>query len=313
MTMRAPAPPAFRGVWATVLLSLDPSGAIDFGALDDQIAAYAAAGCDGIYTGGTAGEFHTMSEADFRTVGERAARAARAADLPFQIGAAHPLAPGSLARIAFAATLAPDALQVTLPDWTAIDFATARRFLDGAAEAAGPVPLVLYNPPTAKTVLSPAELGLLAADMPTLVGLKCGGGDAAWYAEMAPVLARLSVFIPGHHYASGIAQGAHGAYSNMACLSPVGAVRWAALCRSDPAAALDIETRIAAFMTEAVVPLLEAGHPGFALDKALAAAGAWTSIAPRLLWPYAGVPDAAVTRIVQAARRHIPEFTTALP
>ncbi len=308
MPAAAPSAAAIRGVWATVLLSLDPSGAIDFSALDDQIAAYAAAGCDGIYTGGTAGEFHTVSEADFRAVGERAARAARAAGLPFQIGAAHPLAPGGLARIAFAATLAPTAIQVTLPDWTAIDFATARRFLQGAAAAAGAVPLVLYNPPTAKTVLSPAELALLAADLPALVGLKCGGGDAAWYAAMAPVLARLSVFIPGHHYASGIAQGAHGAYSNMACLSPVGAVRWAALCRSDPAAARDIEARIAAFMAEAVVPLLEAGHPGFAIDKAMAAAGGWIAIAPRLLWPYEGVADAAVARIAQAARRHIPEF-----
>ena len=303
--------PAIRGVWATVLLSLDEAGTIDLTALDRQVDAYAAAGCDGVYTGGTAAEFHTMTEADFRTVSERGAAAARTAGLPLQAGAAHPLAQGSLARIAFAASLAPDAIQVTLPDWTAIDFATTRRFLHGAAEAAGAVPLVLYNPPHARTVLSPEALATIAAELPTLAGLKCGGGDAAWYAAMAPVLERLSVFIPGHHYASGVTQGAHGAYSNMACLSPGAAVRWAALTAQDPAAALDLEARIAAFMDEAVAPLLAAGHPGFAIDKALAAAGGWAGISPRLLWPYEGVCGDDVARLAEAARRHIPEFTTA--
>lgn len=303
--------PAIRGVWATALLALDRNGAIDLPALDGQIAAYAAAGCDGVYTGGTAGEFHTLAEADFCAVSERGAQAARAAGLPFQIGAAHPLAQGSLSRIAFAATLAPDAIQVTLPDWTPISFATALRFMQGAADAAGGVPLVLYNPPHAKTVLGPDELRVLGEEVPALVGLKCGGGDAAWYAAMAPVLARLSVFIPGHFYASGIAQGAHGAYSNMACLSPPGAVRWAALARSDPPAAMDLERRIARFMAEAVNPVLSAGYQGFAIDKAMAAAGGWTPISPRLLWPYEGVGPAAVSAIAEAARRHIPEFAPA--
>lgn len=306
--MTAASHPPITGVWATILLRLDDAGTIDPSAIDEEIAAYRAAGCDGVYTGGTAGEFHSLTEAGFRMTSERAADAARAAGLPFQIGASHPLAPGSLERIAFAASLAPVAIQVTLPDWTPVDLAAAQRFVSRAAEVAGGVPLVLYNPPHAKTVLTPAEILALAEAEPALAGLKCAGGDAAWYQAMAPVLARLSVFIPGHHYASGTGRGAHGAYSNMASLSPAGAVRWAALARTDPAAALELEARIAAFMQEAVAPLLAAGHPGFAIDKAMAAAGDWIDITPRLLFPYTPVADAAVARIADAARRHIPEF-----
>ena len=296
------------GVWATILLSVDEAGEIDLSAIDRQVSAYRDAGCDGVYSGGTAAEFHLLTEPGFRAVSERTASAARAAGMPFQIGASHPLAPDALARIAFAASLRPAAIQVTLPDWTPIDFATARRFMEGAAAAAGNVPLVLYNPPHAKTVLSPDQLLALCETVPSLVGLKCAGGDAGWYAAMAPVLAAISVFIPGHHYASGTRMGAHGSYSNMACLSPAAAVRWARLARTDPAAAANLEARIAAFMDEAIAPILAAGHPGFVCDKAMAAASGWTTISPRLLWPYTSASEKAVDRIARAARRHIPEF-----
>lgn len=49
-------------------------------------------------------------------------------------------------------------------------------FVTRAAEGADPVPLVLYNPPHAKTLVPPALLGRLAAAVPTLVGTKAAGG-----------------------------------------------------------------------------------------------------------------------------------------
>ncbi len=298
-------PPAFRGVWATVLCRVDSIGEVDLSAIDEQVAAYAAAKCDGVYAGGTAAEFHTQSDADFQAMSERLALSARAHKLPYQISAAHPLAPGSLTRIAIAAKLDPDAIQVTLPDWTAIDLPTAHRFLERALEVATGIPLVLYNPPHAKTVLSPDDLLALAKAHSALVGLKCGGGDAAWYQAMAPVFERLSVFIPGHHYASGTNQGAHGSYCNMACLSPRAAVAWKAMPATEAAA---LEARIGLFLNEAIAPLLARGLPGFACDKAMAAAGGWTDISPQLLWPYGGATADEVARIRDAAHRHIPEF-----
>ena len=48
-------------------------------------------------------------------------------------------------------------------------------------------------------------------------------GDAAWYAEARLALTNFSVFVPGHFIASGRPAGA--SYSNIACLSPSGAVR----------------------------------------------------------------------------------------
>ena len=300
-----------RGVWATILLRIREDGSIDFDAIAEQVTAYAAAGVDGVYCNGTATEFHCQSDAEFETVSRATASAARAGGLPFQIGAAHPLPQGALSRVAFAASLAPDEIQVTLPDWTPIDLATAIRFLARCADTAGAVQLVLYNPPHSRTALDPTAFARLAEAVPQLAGIKCAGGDDAWYAAMAPVLERLSVFIPGHHHATGVLRGAHGSYSNMACLNPFAAVLWAGLTRSDPDAALGTEARIAAFMAEAVTPILAAGHQGYAVDKAMAAAGGWTSITPRLLWPCEGLGDEDVARIAAAARRHIPEFVGA--
>jgi dihydrodipicolinate synthase/N-acetylneuraminate lyase len=296
------------GVWATVLLRVREDGIIDLDAVAEQVAAYAAAGVDGVYCNGTATEFHCQTEAQFEAVSRATSSAARAAGLPFQIGAAHPLPQGALTRVAFAASLAPDAIQVTLPDWTAVDLDTAIRYLRGCAEAAKDTPLVLYNPPHARTALDPRGFARLADAVPDLVGVKCAGGDDAWYAAMAPVLDRISAFIPGHHHATGVLRGAHGSYSNMACLNPAAAVRWAALISTDPEAARATEARIAAFMAEAIAPILAAGHQGYAVDKAMAAAGGWTTITPRLLWPCLGLHEAEVARIAAAARRHIPEF-----
>lgn len=304
MTTRA-RPEDIRGVWATILCRVDEDGAVELAAIDEQIAALAAAGVSGVYSGGTASEVHCQTESQFRDISRTCAAAARGHGLPFQIGAAHPLAHGSLERVAFAATLDPLAIQVTLPDWTPIRLDAVRRFLDRVADAAAGVPIVLYNPPHAKTVLPPADLLALAGTTPGLIGVKCAGGNAAWYRAMAPVFDRLSVFIPGHHYATGTARGAHGSYSNMACLSPAGAAAWAAM-HGDTAA--ELETRIAAFMAEAIAPILARGLPGFACDKAMAAAGGWTRIPPRLLWPHDGATEDEVARIARAARRHIPDF-----
>jgi dihydrodipicolinate synthase/N-acetylneuraminate lyase len=300
-----------RGVWATVLLRVREDGGIDLDAIAGQVAAHAPAGVDGVYCNGTATEFHCQTEEQFEAVSRATASAARAAGLPFQIGAAHPLPHGALSRVALAASLMPAAIQVTLPDWTPVDLDTAIRFLRACAETADGVPLVLYNPPHARTALDPRGFARLAESVPALAGIKCGGGDDAWYAAMAPVFDRLSVFIPGHHYATGVLRGAHGSYSNMACLSPTAATRWAVLTRADPDAARSTEVRIAAFMAEAIAPILAAGHQGYAVDKAMAAAGGWTPITPRLLWPCAGLGETEVARIAAAARRHIPEFVEA--
>ncbi len=235
------------------------------------------------------------------------------AGLPFQIGACHMSPQLSRERVRRARALAPGAFQVILPDWFAPTFEEIVAFLDTMATEAAPVPLVVYNPPHAKRRLTPGEWEQLVTRVPAIIGMKVPGGDEAWYTAMRPIFARVSVFIPGHTLTTGLAGGAHGAYSNVACLSPVGAQRWSNLCRADPAAGLALERRIQAFWFAHVAPLITALHlPNMAADKAAAVAGGWLpGLHPRLRWPYRSATPEQCLEIRRAAAAALPEFFAA--
>jgi len=298
-----------RGTWATLLLPVDAGDRIDYARLAEEISILAASGCDGVYSNGTAGEFHTLTEDEFDKTAEMLAARCERAGMPFQIGVSHMSAQISRERLRRAVSLRPSAVQVILPDWYPVTLEEAESFLRTMGEEAEGVGLVLYNPPHAKRRLSPQELDRLSRAVPALAGVKLAGGDAAWYADMRPVLRRISVFVPGHVLASGISQGAHGAYSNVACLQPAGAKRWNLLMHSDLDAALEVERRIVAFMQECVVPFRDRdGYSNTALDKMLAAAGAWGPVGTRLRWPYRWISEDDARRVGQEARRRIPEL-----
>jgi dihydrodipicolinate synthase/N-acetylneuraminate lyase len=298
-----------KGVWGAVLLPVDATGEIEWSALNDQLSALGTSGLHGVYTNGTAGEFHGQTEAEFDRLSEAVAIFCQATHLPFQIGVSHTNARVARERLGRIASLRPDAAQVTLPDWWAPTYNEVERFIGGMASAAPHVPLVLYNPPHAKRRLSLGEIAKLRASVPGLVGAKLPGGGEAWYAQLREKLADIAVFIPGHFMASGCLAGGRGSYSNVACLSPSGAARWWRQLFDDQQAALALESRIVRFMNDHVLPLATAhGLSNAALDKALAAAGGWAPIGQRLLWPYTWAPDEAVAHLGTVARRDLPEL-----
>ena len=299
-----------RGNWATLLLPLNADDSIDFTLLAAELDHFVAARVDGVYSNGSAGEFYSQTEDEFDRVSALLAERCGRAGVPFQIGACHPSPQVSRERVLRAKALAPAAFQVILPDWFPPTFDEIVAFLESLAAVAAPVPLVLYNPPHAKRRLAPPEWAALADRIPALVGMKVPGGDEAWFAAMQPLFARLSVFIPGHTLATGLARGAHGAYSNVACLSPAGAQHWSDLCRADPAAGLAFERRIQTFWSAHVAPLITALHlPNMAADKAAAVAGGWLpGLHPRLRWPYRSATPEHCRDLHRAALAALPEF-----
>lgn len=301
--------PQIQGNWATLLLPIDDSDRIDAAALEAELEYLVQAGVDGIYSNGTAGEFYNQTEDEFNYISELLAQYCHAHDVPFQLGINHTNPIVTLERVKRVKQLAPGALQVILPDWFPPTLSEAADFLACIGMAAAPVGVVLYNPPHAKRQLSLPEIRQLAAQVPELVGVKLADGGDGWYAEMRAHLADLSVFIPGHHVATGIANGAAGSYSNVACLSPRGAQRWTELARQDLTAALALEVRVCEFMTKHVQPLMtERGYSNQAMDKMMAAIGNWAPISARLRWPYRGVDLQTVRRLRAVAQAELPEF-----
>jgi len=300
---------SLRGNWGTLLLPIGPDDDIRWAQLAREVDSLIEAGVDGIYSNGTAGEFHNQTEDEFDGIQRLLAERCTAAGTPFQIGASHPSPVVSRERVRRTTHLRPAAFQVVLPDWVAAGEEEQDRFLDGIAEAAAGIPLVLYNPPHAKTALQPERLEAIASRHPAVIGVKVAGGDDGWYRRMDWSRGRFSVFVPGHLLASGYRSGiADGAYSNVACLSPAGAQRWWRLMQSDIDAALDLQRRILAFLAECITPFQQAGYANPALDKLLAAAGGWAPVGTRLRWPYRWIPEAEAGPVGRRARHWLPEL-----
>ncbi|GGG87193.1 dihydrodipicolinate synthase family protein [Parapedobacter pyrenivorans] len=298
-----------KGNWATLLLSLTPSAAIDWDLLAHEVDYLIGAGVDGIYSNGTAGEFYNLEEEEIRRVNEILAQKCQVVGMPYQIGASDTNPTVSLRRIENLKHLLPSAFQVILPDWVAPTADEQVAFLTRIAEQAAPAPLVLYNPPHAKRLLTPPALDRLADLVPALIGIKVAGGDRSWYVAMKPLADKLAIFVPGHHLATGMAAGvAAGAYSNVACLSPLGAQRWYTMMLSDMNEALAIEQLLLGFFNKAIDPLKEAGYSNPALDKFLAAVGGWCPISTMVRWPYSSVPEAALSQARKDARKMLPSF-----
>jgi dihydrodipicolinate synthase/N-acetylneuraminate lyase len=300
------------GNWATLLLPINPDDSIDFARLGVEIDHLTAAGVDGIYSNGTAGEFHNQTEDEFDLIQALLADRCRAARMAFIIGACQPDPRISLERVRRAARLEPAAIQVILPDWWPVSAQEATGFLERAAETASGVPLILYHPPHAKRVFPPAELGDIVRSVPQVAGIKLADGDAVWYRAARQHLSGRAIFVPGHHLATGVSEGvASGAFSNVACLSPSGAQRWTQLMSEDLDLALDIENRLRAFLDAHIMPFAASqGYSNAALDKLLAAIGGWADIGTRLRQPYRWIDPAVAPELRRAAARAIPEIVS---
>ncbi|MBO9204879.1 MULTISPECIES: dihydrodipicolinate synthase family protein [Niastella] len=298
-----------RGNWATLLIPINNDDSINYQCLSATIDTLIAMQVNGIYSNGTAGEFYNQTEDEFDTISQLLAHKCNAARMPFQIGACHTSPVMARERVKRAAALQPGAIQVILPDWSAPSMPEVINYLRVLTEVAAPVPLVLYNPPHAKKRLIPEEFFQLKEAGINLAGCKTVGGEAQWYIAMKKWAPELSLFVPGHHLATGVSLGAHGAYSNVACIHPVAAQLWYNLMLTNMPKALHIEKGIQLFMSQYIQPFISTrGYSNQAADKLLAAIGGWSNTGTRLRWPYIGIDDSEVAKLRPIAHELMPEF-----
>jgi len=288
-------------------LPIGPDEQIDFELLGVELDVLVRVGLAGVYTCGTAGEFHTLQEDEFDALSELVAAKSRQAGVAFQIGASHMSGQVSLSRIARARSLQPAAIQVVLPDWLPLSPIEVRAAVERMVSVADPVPIVLYNPPHAKTVCTPEQMADLANELPGLIGVKVAGDDE-YFLRLHAAAPQLSLFAPGHFLAHARHLGAVGSYSNIACLDPAGALAWERQMDADPDGADAFGRRILDFFDQYMKPLKAQGYSDTALDKALAAVGGWAPVGTRTRWPYSAVPDEEIATLRPIARAALPEL-----
>ena len=299
------------GNWATLLLATDSRGNLDFDRLEEEVDVLIDSKPNGIYSNGTACEFYSQTMDEFVNISELLSSRCEAAGVPYQIGVSHPCPHESLERLQAIRHLKPGAVQLILPDWFPVNDEAILSFMQRMAEEAGEIPLVLYNPPHAKKVIPPEKWQMIKKAVPSLVGVKVFDNNcsAEWYAQMNANKEGVSVFVPGHHLATGVVNGADGAYSNVACINPHAAQKWYELMKTDMEAALELESRIQAFMKECIDPFIVVhGYPNHACDRFMALVGGWADVGAKLRWPYSSIPADYVEQVRKRAHGIIPEF-----
>jgi|SRR5690554_2751607 len=297
------------GIWCALQIPFNQNESIDYSCLGEELSFLTSTTVEGIYSCGTAGEFYNLDESEFDLIHELMASHCHQSGFSFQIGASHMSPLISMDRIMRTKSLHPDAYQIILPDWMRVNENEQASFIERMAEVAYPIPLVLYNPGHAKTLLTPRDFKRLSEVTNQLIGIKVGAGGAEWYHEIRELDADLSVFVPGHRLATGVNEGvASGSYANVACISPDGAHQWYEIILEDMEEGLRIEKVIFQFFEQYIMPYAKAGYSDAALDKLLSMIGGRISMGTKVRWPYQSISEKDATALRKEAKRMLPGF-----
>lgn len=307
--MQPLSPSELKGLWAPVLPTFAPDERLDQQALERELERLLAAGIHGVDDGGARAENAALEAPELELIARTVAERCERAGTPFLLGVGSADPQLALREIERARELEPSAIGVVLP--TSIeprhpDFAA---ILASYSAAAAPIGIVLDHPPHVRIEFPPELCGPIREAAPGVIGIRLGLGSEEWYARWREAASDLSLFVPGHHHATGVARGANGSCSNFAWLSLSGALRLHELCGSAIEQALDLESQLQCFLITHILPFqIEEGFSSAALDKLLAAAGGWMRGSARLRAPEVGVGDEMVAQVREAALQEIPWF-----
>jgi dihydrodipicolinate synthase/N-acetylneuraminate lyase len=295
-----------HGVWPALILPWTDEDEVDEARFVTEIRAYAGAGVHGLYTGGTTGEFYAQDDATFERVAIIACREGDALGLPVQIGCTALATRTVTGRIRTAVAAGADGIQLAIPFWLELADEEIVAFFRAAAEAAGDVPLVLYHTLRAKKKLSAELLARVAAEVPTLIGLKDTACSVEELHAMLAAAPGLAIFGAEHNLAAKMQAGGRGTYSSITGLNARRVVALYELCRAgrfDEAAPIEDEIRRYTF--ELLVPMVREGLWDSAVDRVQRIAGG-VDVGLRCQRPYRSATPAHLERLRAWCRQNAP-------
>ncbi len=106
-----------RGVWCALIVPWTDRDELDARRLVKEVRGYGGTGVNGVYTGGTTGEFYAQDDATYEKITLTVCEEAHALGLPVQIGASALSTRTACRRIQVALRAKADAIQILLPFW----------------------------------------------------------------------------------------------------------------------------------------------------------------------------------------------------
>jgi len=298
-----------QGVWCALIVPWTERDELDARRFAQEVRSYGGTGVNGVYTGGTTGEFYAQDDATFAKITEIACTEAHRAGLPVQIGVSSLSTRTTIRRIRVARRAGADALQLALPFWLELKDDEVERYVTEVAAAAGKTPLVLYITGRSKRKISPEFLGRLARKCPTFIGTKDTGLDAAGLKAVLQEAPGLAVF-GGEDFFEKIPAGGRGGYCSITGFNTAKIVELYTLCaagRLDEAKPL--AQAVHRYLYEALVgPLVkEAGLWDSAVDRIQRVAGGGV-VGLRCQSPYRSGTTKHVKAVIAWVRQHTPEL-----
>lgn len=296
------------GVWAALIVPWTEDDELDGVRFARECRSYAGTGVRGIYTGGTTGEFYAQDDATFAEITRIVCEEGHAAGLSVQVGCTALSTRTARQRIAVALEAGADGIQIAYPFWLELKPDEVMGFVKAIAREAGSTPIILYHTSRAKRKLSPKEIGDLAREVPTFIGMKDTGCDIATLKAMLAEAPDLAIS-GGEDFYERMPAGGRGGYSSITGMNARYVVKYHNLCEAGKLQEAEPYHRIIRrLLDEALLPLYHNdGLFDSAIDRIQRHVGGG-DVGLRCQGPYRSGTQEHVQRVKEWCRVNAPEL-----
>ena len=185
-----------RGVWAALPTPFTASGALDTGALEENVRRAAAFGIPGVYTTDSDGEFYALELSEYRQLAQLFGRAVHAAGIEAAMGITWSNTQGMIDRGRAALDHGIPLLHVGFPFWMPLAAPDIPHFFEDLARALPESRWIHYRTPRSHILPSGFDYAAWQSRYPeNLVGTKLVSNDIAELTEIllhSPTLAHFA-------------------------------------------------------------------------------------------------------------------------
>ncbi|MCE9589346.1 MAG: dihydrodipicolinate synthase family protein [Planctomycetes bacterium] len=203
-----------HGVWCALLTPWTDRDELDAKRYVKEVRAYKGTGVNGIYTGGTTGEFYAQDDATYERITKITCDEAHAIGVPVQIGCSALSTRTTIGRMKVAHKAGADAYQIAIPFWLTLLDDELTRFVREIGDAAQGTPIILYLTGRSKRKIAAPLFGEIAAKVPAFIGTKDTGATPDEVKAMLAVAPDIAIF-GGEDFCTRMPVGGRGGYCSV--------------------------------------------------------------------------------------------------
>lgn len=299
-----------KGLWAAVPTPWTHGGRIDERALRTNVARYAAARVDGVYTTDSDGEFYAIELDEYAALVRIFADAMRDAGLRAQVGVTWSNTAGIVDRMRIALDCGINAFHVCFPYWMPMRRDEADRFWDTLAAQVPDALWVHYNTVRGHLVLNGADYRKLKKAHPArFVGTKLCSSSVVDLADQMAGTPEVAHFVTDFATVPAMMLGARGCCSFWVNTLPDWTRRMMDLALAGEwIEAMAMQKRFLEWENDVVAPVAGRGYLHGIIGKARGGLTDFLEDSGAVRAPYTPVPDELKRVLREGFARHLPEY-----